>query len=202
MSFSNSLDNHASVLVADASVIINLNATKQAPQIIKALPSSLVITDNAWLEIESGRAYGHLDADSLNELERSGLVCRVSLDDQALDIYESLIDGRAAKTLDDGEAATISFAVTTHAVALIDERKARSLCSQTFPSLEFASTTDVLMHPAILKSLGADARHDAIFNALVDARMRVPSQQVEAVKHLIGPHKVKRCTSLPKLASD
>lgn len=198
MIFSNSLSSSAPVLVADASVVINLNATQRASEIIKSVCNPVVITDNAWLEIESGRCCGHDDASRLQELIDSGLVQRCTLDEKATEIYQSLIDGRTAYTLDDGEAATIGYAVEHGGVALIDERKARRLCGDFFPNLKFISTVEILMHDQVLESLGPHGQTDAIINALMGARMRVPPEHVEVIRELIGTDKAQACSSLPK----
>lgn len=198
MIFSNFLNNSVPSLVADASVIINLNATQRAAAIIQSMRIPVIITDNAWLELEAGRCCGHDDANHLQELIESGLIQRSSLDVNAREVYRSLIDGRTAYTLDDGEAATIGYAVDCGGVALIDERKARRLCARSFPQLKIASTVEVLLHDLVLESLGTQGRIDAIVNALMGARMRVPPEHVGVIKELIGVDTAQACSSLPQ----
>ena len=55
-------------LVADASVVINLNATARAAEIIKAAPNPFVVTENACVELELGARNGHHDHRKLTEL--------------------------------------------------------------------------------------------------------------------------------------
>src|SRR5215469_16749115 len=59
----------------------------------------------------------------------AGRCCRgvrvVQLGDDGKRVYGSLVEGTAARTLDDGEAATIAYAHEAGAVALIDEKKAQ-----------------------------------------------------------------------------
>ena len=52
----------------------------------------------------------------------------VQLGDDGKRVYGSLVEGTAARTLDDGEAATIAYAHEAGAVALIDEKKAQAIC--------------------------------------------------------------------------
>ena len=61
-------------LIADASVIINLNATLCAAEIIGGLPSVLLVTENARIELEAGLRNGHADAEKLRLLIKQGAV--------------------------------------------------------------------------------------------------------------------------------
>ena len=169
-------------LIADASVIINLNATLRAADIIKAIPGPLLVTENACAELEGGARNGHRDYEQLLQLIDGDLVQRVSIGRGSVSVYESLIDGSVLRTLDDGEAATIACAHEMAGVALIDERKARSLCKVSFPGLVVASTVDLLIHSFIASVLGKKGQADALANALTGARMRVPPEHLERIK--------------------
>ena len=72
MSSSSFLSNPRASLIADASVVINLNATARAADIIKALPNPFVVTENACAELEAGVRNGHRDYGQLLELIRCG----------------------------------------------------------------------------------------------------------------------------------
>ena len=187
-------------IVADASAVINLNATDCAREIVRALPNRLVVVDVVRGELEEGRRRGRRDADLLNELVSASLVEIVRLSEFAGGWFEGMVIGRATETLDDGEAATIAYAVEHQAVALIDERKATRLCADRFPELRIASTVDLLGHPKLEEILGPQALADAVFNALQQARMRVSIHKTEWVVDLIGRERAAVCNSLPKSA--
>lgn len=108
------------------------------------------------------------------------------------------MDGTASRTLDDGEAATIGYAHEIGAIAMIDERKARSICASDFPSLAVASTIDLLTHYVMGNALGKEGQINAIVNALRNARMRVPPHQIEMIVNLIGDEAAATCNSLPR----
>lgn len=186
------------MLVADASVIINLNATGCASDIIRAYEGSVVVTAIAFAELVAGARNGHSDDKKLQALVDSGAVSLVHLGDIGNAIYSSLVDGSASCTLDDGEAATIGYARETGAAAMIDERKARSICEREFPELAVLSTVDLLTHDVVGTVLGKEGQINAILNALRDARMRVPSHQVEMIVSLIGDEAAATCNSLPR----
>lgn len=187
-------------LVADASVVINLNATDRAAAIIKALGSPFFVTENASTELANGSKKGHRDHDRLLALIDSGFVRTLSIQSAGLRIYESLIHGSTAATLDDGEAATIACAHEVSAIALIDERKARAISRASFPTLPVLCTAELLIHELITESLGAKGQADALVKALTLARMRVPPELVISVMSLIGPERAANCPSLPKSA--
>lgn len=186
------------VFVADASVAINLNATGCAHEIIRAQPGIVAITENALAELAAGKRNGHQDYDRLQALIANNVVRVVRLGDTGNLVYASLVEGTALRTLDDGEAATIGYAHETGAVALIDEKKAQAICAAEFPRLKVLSTVDLLTHNLVADALGQHALAQALVNALRDARMRVPSHQIEKVIKLIGEEAALNCTSLPK----
>ncbi|WP_284178039.1 hypothetical protein [Rhabdaerophilum sp. SD176] len=200
MSSSNFLTDPRSVLVTDASVVINLNATGYARAIITAFPNRWVITANALAELLSGMRNGHNDARALQELIDAGIIDAVSLGDHGGKVYETLIDGSALRTLDDGEAATIGYAQEVGGIALIDERKAMNLCADSFPELLVVPTVQLLMHEAVIRALGRQGHVDAVLGALQKARMRVPPDQIARVLAIIGEKSAASCPSLPKAA--
>lgn len=187
-------------MVLDASVVINLNATMHTPEILGAFPGKFVVTENAVAELAYGIQNGHDDARQLQHLIIRGIVEFVYLGDAGLTIYESLIDGGAISTLDDGEAATIAYACEVGGVAVIDERKARRLCIELFPSLSVLSTTDLLLDDAVIAALGPEEHVESIYRALTVARMRVPAEKISAVIKLIGEERAATCTCLPRTA--
>lgn len=197
---SNFLADPRTVLVADASVVINLNATGCAREIIAALPNRWAITANALAELVGGTRNGHDDARVLQALIDDGIIDLVRLGDTGSNVYETLVDGSALRTLDDGEAATIGHAHEIGGIALIDERKATNLCGDRFPELPVVSTIQLLLHKAVVGALGQQGHVDAVIGALQKARMRVPPDQISRVVAIIGEKSASSCMSLPKAA--
>ena len=188
------------VVTADTSTIINLNATGCAREILEACGSRFVVVDVVRDELEDGRRNGRRDADLLRCLLADGCLGLVQLDAVATGHFESLVIGPAVMTLDDGEAATIAYAVGKDATAVIDERKATNICAQRFPGLAICSTVDILARPEVRKKLGDEELSSAVFRALVHGRMRVFQQHLEWVVALIGSERAAACTSLPRIA--
>lgn len=192
-----SLNSHQ-VITADASTIINLNASGCAKRIVQALESKFVMVDAVQSELEDGRKSGRKDADLLSELVADGVFELVMLDDVATQHFESLVVGPAVETLDDGEAATIAYALSNGVSAAIDERKAISICTQRFPHLTLCSTVDILARPEVERALGREELTNAVFQSLFHGRMRVLPHRIEWIVNLIGPDRATLCRSLPK----
>jgi predicted nucleic acid-binding protein len=190
----------AAVLVADASVAINLNASGSAQEIIAALPERIIIIDIVVDELEDGRRKGRRDADGVRRLVADGLVEVKSLGQAGLRHLEGLVVGSARDTLDDGEAATIAYAVETGAVVVIDERKAIRICAGQFPKLGRRSTVDIFAHSEVQRALGQRRLADAVFNSLQSARMHVLPHRIKWVVDLIGSERAANCLSLPSSA--
>jgi predicted nucleic acid-binding protein len=188
------------LIIADTSVAINLNATGRAMEILRALPFMVAITDIVEAELQEDRRTGRRDAALLAELLAARRITVVSLNDVALNVFDELVAGSAAETLDDGEAATIAYAVTHGAVPVIDERKGRRICNQRFGGLRLLSTAELFMQPAVETALGRDALSEAVFQALQNARMRVLPDYVAWVVALIGIDRALHCPSLPQRA--
>jgi predicted nucleic acid-binding protein len=192
------LINPSSLIIADASVVINLNATGFSEEILAALPNRLLVVDKVTLELENGRGNGNTDADDLSELVSTGHIELVRLGAVGTRYFEDLTIGSASETLDDGEAATIAYAMEQEAMPLIDERKANRICAARFPELAVGCTVDVLAHPAVVNALCGELLGDVVFNALHRGRMRVLPHHVDWVVNTIGKDRAVQCHSLPK----
>ena len=183
--------------VADASVWINLAATGYADKILKLYGGVLEITRTALVELERGRAKGRQAADEVAALLHLGLMHVVDIDPRDEDLFFSLVAGDPAQTLDDGEAATLVCAHRIGGTAFIDERKATSLAAVRFPGLVVASTVDLLFEPAVRGGLGEVVLGDALYGALVDAKMRVAAHHASEVIACVGRERAGSCSSLP-----
>lgn len=185
-------------MVIDASVVINLNATGCAVEILDAFPNPFAVTDVALEELAKGERSGHRDSHHLRQLVNRGVVDLESLGTSGQATFSSLVSGSAIATLDDGEAATIARAIEAREIAVIDERKARNICESRYPHLTVISTADLLIDNIVRDALGQNRQVDAIVSALQGARMRVPPSRVERVVDIIGNERALICNSLPK----
>jgi predicted nucleic acid-binding protein len=198
MSVRSCLDDPTALVVTDASVAINLRATGVSGLILDALPSRVAVVQEVARELEAGLQRGPMGADSFGELVASGRMEVAQLGEEGMGHFTDLVSGHAAETLDDGEAATIAYALECGATAIIDERKANRICAERFDALRTACTVDVLTQSAVRHALGPTGLVDAVFNALCLGRMRVPAHHMDWTLDLIGPERAANCKSLPK----
>ncbi len=193
-----SLPEKPALLIADTSVVINMNATGCAEKLLKALPHRVAVVDVVVDEIKGGLRKGRQDAVRLAQLIDSGLVEVVTLGPQGLIQFESLVIGASSGTLDDGEAATIAYAADVGAHALIEERKARRLAADQYTAVPLGCTVDLLKHASVERALGIGGIADALHNALTGARMRVLPHHIAWVVGVIGDERVAGCLCLPE----
>lgn len=187
-------------VIADTSVVINLNATGCAEAILEALPNRFCVVSQVLDELETDRQTGRNDAGAIAASVASGRITVVQLGDAGRGYFLDLVSGSAARTLDDGEAATIAAALERepYGIPLIDERKANRVCAERFVGLVTGSTVDVLAHDSVQAALGQNRLAEATSNALSVGRMRVLPHHVGWVVNLIGPQCAARCSSLPR----
>lgn len=185
-------------LVIDTSVVISLTGTGLAAEILEAIPNPIHVERTVKWEFSNGMTSGRSNIDILEKLATANIISVVSMSEGPTNLFETLVIGRAAETLDDGEAATISHAVGQCAIAVIDERKAIRICSERFPELQLASTVDLLSHPQVGVKLGNDRVHLALDRALRETRMRVLPRNQAWVLQIIGEDAAASYPSLPK----
>lgn len=148
-------------------------------------------------ELEAKPQGGRAEAATCGELFDSGRIEVVQLGDDGMGYFAELVSGSTAESLDDGEAATIAYALESGATAIIDERKATRICAERYVALRTACTLDVLMQRDVQRALGPAALAEAVFNALYYGRMRVPAHYMDVCINIIGPDRAAQCNSLP-----
>lgn len=190
------LDEADVILALDASVVINLLGTGMAAQIIGASRRKCVVERNAWREVTRDPLTGRSAAEPLGVLADVGLLERQEMDDDGTAVFLDLALAQPPEGLGDGEAATLAHAVTSGASAVIDERKATRIGAVEFPELRLLSTLDLLSAGSVAAALGGAALADAVFSALIHARMGVPSRFRKWVVDLIGTDRAARSPSL------
>ncbi|BBP74724.1 hypothetical protein PHLH7_08280 [Pseudomonas sp. Ost2] len=200
MTFSSCLTDRDSILVLDASVIINLLATDHASAILQAVRTPLVVTDNVIREIDLGSVNGRPEPKQLLELIHSQILKREQLSDIALEHFFDLVSGSTAASLGDGEAATLALAHSNGFTAVIDEKKATKISSERFASLRLITTVDILAYEPVRISIGDEALSMATLQALKHARMQVRENQFDWIQGVIGCENVGLCPSLRRLA--
>ena len=137
---------HPPSLIFDASTLINLDATGRIREIALALPHALYVSryvaEHETLYVRVREPGGGM---SSQQIELAPLIA-----DEILRLAEvrgaaeasTLID--LATELDDGEAHTAAIAINRGFMVATDDRKARRLLTEEWPSVRILSTTQIL----------------------------------------------------------
>ncbi|MCY4598097.1 MAG: hypothetical protein OXC19_25275 [Bryobacterales bacterium] len=195
---SSCLDGSSAPVVADTSVVINLNASRISDTILDVLPNRFLVVDQVLAELETGQRNEHIDFHKLSGLVAQGRVEIVQLGDAENPNYDSLVNDVTSESLGDGEAATIAFAHGRCAVALVDDRKALRIGAERFRDLSLGCSLDLFTQRDVRSELGCEGLKDAIYNALEVGRMRVSSDAARWVVDLIGAERASSCRSLAR----
>ncbi len=178
------------------SVVINLNATMRAADILNALSIKVEVTETVLAELEQGEAHGHDDCSKLRSLLDQGIIDLVPLSRQEIAIFHDLSAGSAGQTLDDGESSTIARTAVSHAVAAIDDKKASKLFSHHFHNVSVVSTAEMLLHEKVRLQLGNTSLREAVYQAAKNARISVPHSLVSTIVNIVGKERAGNCPSL------
>lgn len=184
------------LIALDTSVVINLASTDIADRILRTLPNPAFVLDAVQDDLARNPGKDRRAFDVLAELIQTATVRLAMASNFSQGYFENLVDGSGPDTLDDGEAATIAYALEQNATAILDERKALRICRERYPALQTASTIDILCHPSIERSLGRDLLCNAVMKAL-DAHMRVLPDHINWLVDLLGAEKVVKYASIP-----
>ncbi len=195
---SSCLDGSTVSVVADTSVVINLNASRFSETILDVLPNRFLVVDQVLAELEAGQRNEHIDFHKLSALVAQSRVEIVQLGLAENPHYDSLVNDVTSKSLGDGEAATIAFAHGSCAVALVDDRKALRIGAERFRDLSLGCSLDLFTQRDVRSELGCEGLKDAVYNALAVGRMRVSSDAARWAVGLIGPERASRCSSLAR----
>lgn len=185
-------------VAVDTSVILNLLATGLASQILAATRRNFILVNHVVSELR----YHPLDGKSLKEeienLTRKGSVRTKVLCTAGKETFSRLVDGVLETTLDDGEAATLALAQATgeQCAVAIDEKKARRICQMQWPDTPLLSSIDFFVNLEGKDGFRDDDLGQALYDALIHTRMRVPLDRREWVVSKIGVDRAAACSSL------
>jgi hypothetical protein len=162
----------AGPLVLDASVLFNILATGVAPDILTALDVP------CWVEERTAAEVRRMPGEKTESMPLLSLfdgghlrLCRMS--PTAYDIYLSLISGPSTETLDDGESAAIATCVTGLGSIVLDDKKARRVCTKRFGQVSVASSLYLIVEAARRGEWNEERLLDAIQRAREISRMSI-----------------------------
>lgn len=190
------LESNHETLVLDASVLINLLGTGNPDVILKALKRTIVVDELVIREVAIDQCTRRSSAGLLKKLEDSGLIRVVKMNAEAYDIFLSLTGADPPDDLDDGESATLAQVIQNGGYAVIDEKKAIRVAALHQPGVFLLDSVDLLASPDVVSGLGLPMVADAVYSALMNARMRVPKEKRAWVAEVLGEARATECVSL------
>ena len=165
----------SSGLVLDANVCINLLATKAVAALLDALAIPCLIPDQVLAEVTRDPVTRAALPDAGHPLRRHAPALGVvALIDGEIDLFLDLVGAPTADALGDGEAAAIAVAVHRRLDIAMDDKKARPIVRDRFPTLRAFWTVDLLRAPSVVAGLGAARAADLFDRAKRHGRMHVP----------------------------
>ena len=152
--FTESLSDPNAIIVADASVIIYLNQTGFAKEILRNINCRFIVPEKVSEELKKGLDKGNKDFDYLLKMQEIGLLEIHELGAAGTSTFDKLANNNSEPTLIGGEAAVIALAEELSGTALIDEKKGRRVCQKYYPNLSLGCTTEILLSPVVSNALG------------------------------------------------
>lgn len=196
-SFAESLSDPSTIIVADASVIIYLNKTGFAKEILGNMKCHCIVPEIVSMELQKGRKKGNKDFDYLRKMEEMGILEIRGLGDSGASIFHELNNKATNPILTGGEAAVIGLAEELSGTALIDEKRGRKVCQKYYPNLSLGSTTEILLSPVVSKTLGPSKQANVLHHAIQVSRLSVPDELKPSVTSYFEPKKPDHSPYLP-----
>jgi predicted nucleic acid-binding protein len=161
-------------LVLDTSVWINLLATEQIQQIVKALDcpciAPKIVVDEIRHDPITQKPY-NLEEHPLTKISNIQVI---DLDDDELDLFIRLVGQHPTDSLGDGEAAAIAAAKVRGLAVALDDKKARRIMREQYPDTPVLMSIDILQCNAIRTLLGDERAQEAIDKAVRFGKMHIP----------------------------
>lgn len=154
-------------LLLDACVALNLLASGvglgelAGASGVRFMMVSVAAAETLWIDpLDPNGEREQIDTSSLAD---GGLFSLVYVDDEELDLFVEL-----ARSIDDGEAATLAVAFNRKLRVATDDRRALRLAAQQIPPIEIVRTTELVKRWA--EAPGTDNRHAAAAVIAIERR--------------------------------
>lgn len=162
-------------LVLDTNICINLLATEAVADVLSALAVPCLIPAPVLGEVTRDPVTRAALPDFSHPLRRHApLLTVVDLAGAEVALFLDLVGAPAPDALGDGEAAAIAVAVHRGLDIALDDRKARRIIRDRFPTLRPFWTVDLLRAPSVTAALGVARAADLFDRARRHGRMHVP----------------------------
>ena len=141
-------DDFAGPVVLDASAIINLLGCGAAERVLRSLGYACIVEERVLAEIVYHPVPGADHAHEVEALLAAGLLSMHRMSDSEYNVYLGLTSVGGVGGLGVGESAAIAVASQRQLAVVLDDRKARRLCSTRMPGLAVVSTLKLFVAAA------------------------------------------------------
>lgn len=163
-------------IVIDASVLINLMATGNIEAVLKNLKHSVVITDQAYMEVRRDPLTNRAASEVIQPLEKQRLLIRRDVGaGQAQNIFNYLTN-ELPVVLGEGEAATIGICQSLSLTAVIDELEGRKMAQEYWNISKVNGTLDLLGADNMRSKFSHLEYQKLILNAAQFGQMYIPAE--------------------------
>jgi hypothetical protein len=170
--------------VLDASAAINLLGSGIAPEILHLLaPLSVTIARNTANEVLSDP--GSAEYLPLNALCERSLIRIIEPSAATTELAVELMTAAEPDDLGDGESFAIALASVISGAVVLDDQKARRVCSARHPQVPLLDSIQLFRHP-LISELGTSRLKVALRSALQISRMRVLEKDFAWVREVLG----------------
>lgn len=166
-------------LVLDASVVFNLLASQRPDDVLRMIGEVFFIEERTLAEIKRHPIEGMCHKEVLARLVGDGLVHKHRMTQPEYDLYLSLVTGKPAECLDDGESAAIAVAVNSNYSVILDDGKARRIHRERFPSTQVVSSLGLFLAAGERGNWSNDDIRNLVANARAKARMNIVKGEEE-----------------------
>ncbi len=184
-------------IVIDASVLINLMAIGTIQAVLRNLNRSVVITNQAYMEVRRDSLANRVASEVIQPLEKQRLLIRRDVGaGQAQNIFNYLTN-ELPVVLGEGEAATIGMCQSLSLTAVIDDLEGRKMSQEYWNIPKVIGTMDLLGDDKMRSKFKHSEYQKLILNAAQYGRMYIPAEWGDWAEELLGETVAK---ALPGLA--
>ena len=187
---------YQSAIVVDTSPLLNVIASGQPGQILAGVRSQVVVAEVTIREVRRNPRSGFNAGPLLDEMIARDLLTPIEFDNVAMELFFELVSGEYHTAIGDGEAGAIAVAIANALPVVLDDQKAARAAKKSAAHLQIISSIDLFIAAQSQGTLPCAALSDALYDALVYARMRVPSANIKWVREVLGDERFLQCPSI------
>ena len=153
-----------SVIILDASCLINLYATNHMAEILQSIPQSITVAayvfnkEALWIKEYIGEEWAKKDI-QLQPLVDTGLLTLVTLLGETESNLHVLL---SSKIRDEGESRTGAIAINRDWAVTLDDRKARRVISETNSHIELIYSLELVKHWVETEKINSSTLKDVL----------------------------------------